>query len=192
MLVTLEGLDESGKTTVTEALRSQFPDATYTREPTETWNGSVVNKSVETEHEEPVAELFMYTADHATHLSETIRPALNQGKLVISDRYTDSRCAYQGATLEDEFAHPMEYIRGIHGEFTREPDLTLYLDIDAETAASREKAAKGVDRTEYLSKVRENYERLIATHPDRFVRIDATQSRAVVARQAQAAIERDM
>ncbi|ESS11898.1 MAG: thymidylate kinase [uncultured archaeon A07HR60] len=190
MLVTLEGLDGSGKTTVQEALRDHFPSATYTREPTETWYGEAVNRSIGTDDADSLAELFLYTADHAAHLAETIRPALDREELVISDRYSDSRYAYQGVTLEGEITRPMEYIRGIHEAFTRPPDLTIYLDIDAQTAAARAGATNKFERVEYLAKVRQNYERLIDAEPDRFVRIDATQSPEDVIVQTEDAIER--
>ncbi|ERH03916.1 MAG: thymidylate kinase, partial [Halorubrum sp. J07HR59] len=129
-------------------------------------------------------------SDHAAHLAETIRPALDRGQLVISDRYSDSRYAYQGATLEGKITRPMEYIRGIHEAFTRPPDLTIYLDIDAQTAAARAGATNKFERVEYLAEVRQNYERLIDAEPDRFVRIDATQSPEDVIAQAEDAIER--
>ena len=190
MLVTLEGLDGSGKTTVQEALRDHFPSATYTREPTETWYGEAVNRSIGTDDADSLAELFLYTADHAAHLAETIRPALDREELVISDRYSDSRYAYQGVTLEGEITRPMEYIRGIHEAFTRPPDLTIYLDIDAQTAAARAGATNKFERVEYLADVRQNYERLIDAEPDRFVRIDATQSPEDVIAQTEDAIER--
>jgi len=98
MLVTLEGLDGSGKTTVWEALRERYPEATFTREPTDdSWYGEAVYRSIEDDDADPLAELFLYTADHADHLSRVIEPALERGDLVVSDRYSDSRFAYQGA-----------------------------------------------------------------------------------------------
>ncbi len=176
MLVTLEGLDGSGKTTVWEALHDAYPDATFTREPTESWYGEAVERSIADDDADPLAELFLYTADHADHLANTVRPALADGGLVVSDRYSDSRYAYQGATLEGEIKRPMEYIRGVHQPFTVEPDLTIYLDVDPGTAAERSGGTNKFERTEYLSRVRENYETLIENDPQRFVRIDATRS----------------
>lgn len=178
MLVTLEGLDGSGKTTVWEALQDVYRDAVFTREPTDSWYGDAVYRSVRDEEADPLAELFLYTADHADHLSRLVRPALAEGKLVVSDRYSDSRYAYQGATLaaaDVDIRRPMEYVRGIHEAFTRPPDATLYLDVDPETAAARSGATDKFERVGHLSRVRENYERLVEAEPGRFVRIDATQ-----------------
>lgn len=176
MLVTLEGLDGSGKTTVCEALSQTYPDATFTREPTDSWYGEAVSRSISDEEADPLAELFLYTADHADHLSRTVRPALESGNLVISDRYSDSRYAYQGAALEGVITRPMEYVRGVHSPFTRPPDLTLYFDIDPETGAKRSGATNKFEQSDYLERVRENYERLLDAEPARFVRIDASRS----------------
>ena len=175
MLITLEGLDGSGKTTVWEALHDVYPDATFTREPTRSWYGEAVYRSIQDDDADSLAELFLYTADHADHLSRVIEPALERGDLVISDRYSDSRYAYQGATLENELTRPMEYIMGIHRAFTIDPDLTIYLDLDPETAAARSGSTNKFERAEYLARVRANYERLLDDEPGRFVRIDATQ-----------------
>ena len=176
-LLTLEGLDGSGKTTVWEALHDSHPDAVFTREPTDSWYGDAVYRSIGDEDADPVAELFLYTADHADHLSRVVRPALESGSLVVSDRYSDSRFAYQAATLADtDIRRPLEYVRGVHEAFSRPPDTTLYFDVDPETAAARAGATNKFERAEYLAEVRDNYERLIDHEPDRFVRIDATQS----------------
>lgn len=176
MLITLEGLDGSGKTTVLEALQGEFEDATFTREPTTSWYGDAVQRSIEDDDADSIAELFLYTADHAAHLAETVRPALEDDSLVISDRYSDSRYAYQAAALEGVVPRPMEYIIGIHKPWTRPPDRTIYLDVDPETGAARSGATNKFEQTSYLHRVRENYERLIDAEPDRFVRVDATRS----------------
>ena len=177
MLITLEGLDGSGKTTVWEALHASHPEAVFTREPTDTWYGEAVYRSIEDEAADPLAELFLYTADHAAHLSETVRPALAEGKLVISDRYSDSRFAYQAASLaESGIERPLEYVRGIHQAFSRSPDLTIYRDLSADRAAERSGATNKFEQREYLSTVQANYERLIKAEPGRFVRVDATRS----------------
>ena len=182
MLVTLEGLDGSGKTTVWESLQETYPDAVFTREPTESWYGEAVYRSINADDADPLAELFLYTADHADHLSRVVRPALADDDLVISDRYSDSRYAYQGATLADgEIDDPLDYVRSIHKPFTRRPDLTIYLDIDPETAAERSGGTNKFERAAYLRQVRDNYERLIDADPERFVRIDASQSPEAVA-----------
>jgi dTMP kinase len=183
MLVTLEGLDGSGKTTACETLQSTpaVPaDAMFTREPTNSWYGEAVQRSIDDDDADSLAELFLYTADHADHLVNTVEPALADDRVVFSDRYSDSRYAYQGATLSERLDDALEYVREVHAPWTRPPDATLYLDVDAETAAERSGATNKFETADYLADVRENYERLIADEPDRFVRIDATGPEAVV------------
>jgi dTMP kinase len=188
MLITLEGLDGSGKTTVCEALSQTYSDATFTREPTDSWYGEAVSRSISDDEADPLAELFLYTADHADHLSRTVRSPLEDDELVISDRYSDSRYAYQGAALEGIIDRPMEYVRGIHSPFTRPPDLTIYLDVDPETGAARSGATNKFEQREYLKQVQKNYERLIEREPERFVRIDATHSPEIVIERVEDAI----
>ncbi|TYT62919.1 dTMP kinase [Natrialba swarupiae] len=182
MLVTLEGLDGSGKTTVWEGLQDRYPEATFTREPTDdSWYGEAVYRSIADGDADPLAELFLYTADHAAHLSRVVEPALERGDLVISDRYSDSRFAYQGATLEawsDDAGEraledPLEYVVDVHEPISIVPELTIYLDLDPETAAERAGTTNKFERAEYLASVQENYERLLEREPDRFVRVDA-------------------
>ena len=193
MLVTLEGIDGSGKTTVWEALResSVVPgDATFTREPTGSWYGDAVRRSIGDEDADPLAELFLFTADHADHLSRVVRPALEEDRPVVSDRYSDSRYAYQAASLDGVVERPMEYVRGIHSPFTRPPDATLYLDVDPRTGAERTGVRNKMERAGYLAAVRSNYERLVSAEPERFVRIDATRSPEDVIAAAERALER--
>ena len=184
MLITLEGIDGSGKTSAREFLQERAGDLdtafTFTREPTESWYGEAVQRSIRDDDADPLAELFLYTADHAAHLADTVRPALDRGEVVISDRYSDSRYAYQGATLADRLDDPLEFVREVHQPWTRPPDTTIYLDVDAETGAERSGVTNKFERVEQLRAVRENYERLIDSDPDRFVRIDATQSAETV------------
>ncbi|MFB6171532.1 MAG: dTMP kinase [Haloarculaceae archaeon] len=189
MLVTLEGLDGSGKTTAWTALREEV-DAVFTREPTDTWYGEAVERSVADDDADPLAELFLYTADHAAHLSSTIRPALDAGDSVVSDRYSDSRYAYQGATLDPLLDDAVDYVQTIHEPFTRPPDATVYLDADPETGARRSGGTNKFEQRAYLERVRENYERLIAAEPDRFVRVDATRSKEVVVAEVVETVER--
>lgn len=191
MLITLEGLDGSGKSTVWEALHDSHSEAVFTREPTDTWYGEAVNRSIKDDDADSLAELFLYTADHAAHLAETIRPALEDDRLVISDRYSDSRYAYQAVTLADSrIDRPLEYIRGIHSAFTRPPDATIYLDLDPETAAERADAANKFERVDHLRKVQQKYERLVDAEPERFVRVDATQPPEVVIANVEDTVDR--
>ena len=192
MLITVEGIDGSGKTTVHEALADAFPQAVTTAEPTDSWYGDAVRRSIERPQADPLAELFLYTADHADHLSRLIEPELKKERLVISDRYSDSRYAYQGATLSDTLEEPIPYIRSIHEPWTRSPDLTLYLDVPASVGAARSGGTTKFEREAWLRRVRENYEKLVAAEPDRFYRIDGTQSPETVRNDAITRVRRQV
>jgi dTMP kinase len=192
MLVTLEGLDGSGKSSCWEMLRDSDvvpADTTFTREPTNSWYGEAVERSIGDDDADPLAELFLYTADHAAHLADTVGPALDAGGVVISDRYSDSRYAYQGATLNGVVPDPVEFVQRIHQPWTRPPDATIYLDVDPETAAERSGATNKFETADYLADVRDNYRRLRAAERERFIEIDATQSQETVQRAVRDALE---
>ncbi|CCQ33327.1 putative thymidylate kinase protein [Halorhabdus tiamatea SARL4B] len=193
MLITLEGIDGSGKSSAWEFLQGHAadldPEFTFTREPTESWYGEAVRRSIQEDDADSLAELFLYTADHAAHLANTVQPALDRGEVVISDRYSDSRYAYQGATLADRLDDPLAFVREIHEPWTRPPDATIYLDVDAETGAERSGGTNKFERIEQLRAVRENYERLIDDDPERFVRIDATRAAEAVRADVLEAVE---
>ncbi|WP_436911147.1 dTMP kinase [Halosimplex marinum] len=195
MLVTLEGLDGSGKSSAAAHLADSGAvpaDAVFTREPTESWYGEAVARSIGDDDADSLAELFLYTADHADHLDRTIRPALDDGRLVVSDRYSDSRYAYQGATLADhphlDVDDPLGYVRDVHRPFTRRPDATIYLDVDPETGARRAGSTNKMEQVAFLESVRENYERLIDDDPERFVRVDAARPQEAVLADVESAV----
>ena len=180
MFVTVEGIDGAGKTTVVGALRDELDDAAFTREPTGSWLGEAVERAVSEENSEPLSDLFLFAADHADHLRRVIRPALREGRLVVCDRYVDSRYAYQGATLSDRFDDAVAWVRGVHEPWTVYPDLTLLLDVPVETALERKDAEDKYERAGFLREVEANYRRL-ADENDRFVVVDASQDADTVA-----------
>ena len=181
MLITLEGIDGSGKSSVCEILQEKYPSAVFTREPTNSWYGEAVRRSISSPDADPLAELFLYTADHADHLSRVVLPALADGKLVISDRYSDSRYAYQGATLSSKLDTPIEFIKQVHAPWTRPPEYTFYLDVPPELGAERSGSNNKFEQANYLRAVAENYEQLIRMDPDRYIRVDSTKGLETVA-----------
>lgn len=100
MLITIEGIDGCGKSSLHEALAGRLSDLSpvMTREPGATWIGDQVRRAI-AEQADPIAEALLFVADHAAHLREVVWPALTDGRLVISDRYIDSRFAYQEVSL---------------------------------------------------------------------------------------------
>ena len=182
-LVTFEGIDGSGKSTMLSLLQARdakaplFKNGTvFTREPTkETLTGKAVYAAIENPVD-PLAELFLFLADHAAHLSHTVRPALSAGKLVISDRYSDSRCAYQGATLKNTIPDAFNFVRRLHEPWTIKPDLTFLFDISPEVSCARCKdrgAPTKFERVDFLNDVRNNFKQLAKDDPQRFVILDA-------------------
>jgi len=191
MLVTLEGIDGSGKTTVWEALRADREEGyTFTREPTDSWYGKAVRRSEAEDDADPLAELFLFTADHADHLSSVVEPALERGDVVVSDRYSDSRYAYQGRRPRGRGAATDGVRAGRPPAVDAPPDATLYFDVDPETGAARAGATNKFEQAAFLRDVRANYEQLIEYAPERFVRIDATQSPEAVLEDAEDVLDR--
>ena len=191
-LITLEGIDGTGKSSITKMLKKRFPDAVFTREPTKSWIGKAVKRSIESDGD-PLAELFLFVADHADHISKVVRPALEEGKLVISDRYSDSRYAYQGATLSNIFDDAIGWVESIHRGWTIIPDLTVLFTIDPPIAVSRcgvrgEKTK--FEKIEFLKKVQGNFIGLAKREPERFVLVDAGQELDVVGREVESKIKR--
>jgi dTMP kinase len=163
--VTFEGIDGSGKTTVSrsvaEALRSRGHPVFLTGEPTNTWIGDAVRWAYE--HDVgPVAESFLFLADRAAHMAE-IRAHLASSELVLCDRYADSTYAYQGARLEGVVGDPIAFLRRASEPWLLLPDLTILLRIPAHVAAARI-APRGnpirLEDPELLKKVAANYDRL--------------------------------
>ncbi|WP_048129603.1 dTMP kinase [Methanosarcina lacustris] len=180
-LITLEGIDGSGKSTVVKKLQENHDirvfEPVFTREPTRgTLTGNAVQKAIQSDTDQ-FAELFLFTADHAEHLAKLVKPALENGKTVISDRYSDSRYAYQGITLKNRIENPLEWVKSLHRGWTVIPDLTILFDIEPEIAVER--CGKRGEQTKFetielLRGVRNIFLRLAAEEPDRFIVVDAS------------------
>lgn len=189
IFISLEGPDGSGKSSLIQVLvpkiREYFnKEVVQTREP----GGSPLAEEIrqlilDTSHKEmdPKTEALLMAASRRQHLVETILPKLEAGAVVVSDRYVDSSLAYQGAGrqlgLEAVWAINHFAIQSFM------PDLTLYLDIDAQAGLNRiaSKNGRGVrDRLEledihFHNRVRQGYYTLIDHAPNRFIVIDASQ-----------------
>jgi dTMP kinase len=189
-LITLEGIDGTGKSSIARMLQNKFPEAVFTREPTHSWIGNAVKTSIESDTD-PLAELFLFVADHAEHIAKVIKPALLEGKNVISDRYSDSRYAYQGTTLSNILNDAMGFIESIHKGWTVVPDLTILFTIDPGIAVSRcgvrgEKTK--FEQIEFLDNVQENFLKIAKREPQRFAIIDASYELGLVERKVESAI----
>ena len=145
LFLSFEGMDGSGKTTqmrlLIDRLRREGFDVLETAEPGGTEIGRQIRRILLDRANQALsarAELLLYFACRAQNVEEWIRPALAAGRVVVSDRYTDSTLAYQGAGR----GLPEEMIRELHTFACgpTEPDATIYLDIDRETGLARARA----------------------------------------------------
>jgi dTMP kinase len=194
MFVTFEGIDGSGKTTqarlLADTLLAEGADVVLTREPGGTPLGEAVRDLVlHGEHVAPWAEAALYTAARAQHVEEVIRPALERGATVISDRYLDSSVAYQGAGrglgIEAVLQLNLSAVGGLV------PDWTILVDLDARGASERmggDRDRIERDGLELQERAAEAYRALAAKFPDRYVVVDGTASVAEIAAQVWRAV----
>ena len=191
--VTFEGIDGSGKTTVSRLVAQTFRSrglAVYlTSEPTAGWLGDAVRRGVEGDVG-TISEAFLFLADRAAHLRK-IRPHLAAGELVLCDRYADSTYAYQGVRLRGTLRDPIRFLQKASEGWILRPDLTILLRIPPELAIERIKSRQAkvlFEDPALLKRVAATYDRLAKSR--RFVVVDATRSASAVAEEAIAAIER--
>jgi dTMP kinase len=185
--ITLEGVEGSGKSTlinfIRDSIESNGKKVVVTREPggidiAEQIRSVILDKkNIKMDGR---TEALLYAAARRQHLVETVIPSLNEGNIVLCDRFIDSSLAYQG------------YARGLGinevfsvNKFAIEdlmPDLTLYLDLDPQIGLNRIAKNKGreinrldLEEINFHVKVREGYEEVMKMFPERMVRIDANQ-----------------
>jgi dTMP kinase len=184
MLITFEGIDNSGKSTqayrLREFLSSQGHAPLIVKEP----GGTEVSEEIRALllrndlKIRPVAEVLLFSASRAQLIEEKIRPALASGRIVICDRFYDSTIAYQMAGREMGDCGWIKTLqKNITGDLT--PDKTFLLDIDPKTARSRTEVTAG-DRIEsekltFFKKVREAYKEIADQNAERVSQVDGTQ-----------------
>lgn len=208
--ITFEGGDGTGKTTQLEALENYLTarglSCISTREPGGTSLGKLIRQVLLEAGKQPIAsptELFLYLADRAQHIHEIIISALQQGKIVLCDRHTDSTLAYQG------------YGRGIDLTLLRslndiassgiKPDLTFLLDCPVQIGLSRtdqrkSRSVSGLNRedrferedVQFHERVRAGFLELAQAEPCRFRVVDASRPAAEVAKEIQKIIDREL
>ncbi|HJJ99002.1 MAG TPA: dTMP kinase [Methanocorpusculum sp.] len=180
MLITIEGIDGAGKSTLCEGLKTRLADLhpLFTREPGCPYFGDLrdaVRRAIAAEGD-PMVEATLFVADHAVHLAAVVRPALATGQIVISDRYSDSRFAYQEVSLAGIHPDPRGWLEAVHSGWSIRPDMTILLVLPVTAAMSRI-AGRGeqehFERQEFLENVQKNYLTRAAEDPTRFVLVDA-------------------
>ncbi|RWA46968.1 thymidylate kinase [Cupriavidus sp. UYMSc13B] len=183
--ITFEGIDGAGKSThidwVADRLRarSDIAGVVTTREPGGTSLGEDLRQILLHRKMHLETEALLMFAARREHIAEVIAPALERGKWVISDRFTDATFAYQGGGrgLATERLEVLE--DWVQGDL--QPDLTLLFDVPLETASERLAGARAPDRFEsesraFFQRTRDEYLRRAAQSPQRFRVIDATRS----------------
>ena len=186
LFITLEGVDGSGKSTqanaLGEALNKNGNIAILTREPGGSVGAELIRKLLvegDPNRWSPETEMLLFTAARRDHFEKTIRPALERGKIVISDRFADSTRVYQGATRGDLRALVDQLHQLMIGY---EPDLTLIIDVDPQESLARGLArGSGEDRFEdfgldFQKKLRQGFLKLGNDFDKRCKIIDGTRS----------------
>lgn len=191
MLITIEGIDGSGKSTQSKELYEYLSfrlgpgRVVWTREPGDWERGELVRElllkgSLEHDH----SELYLFMVDRCEHVCRLIIPSMRKGMVVLCERYTDSTLAYQvwGRKMPYERVAQLFKWSGFP-----DPDLTLWLDISPESASRRIMCRTGHDRIEcggipFMRSVQKGYEELCKMFPERIKRIDAEKSFEAVTR----------
>ena len=162
MLICIEGIDASGKTTqaklLVKNLNERGYEAVYTSEPTKGFFGQILRQKIlyGNERVPAVVEALLFALDRLEHVEKEIKPALEKEKIVVSDRYLYSSIAYQGAAGLDP-----AWIEEIN-RWAIKPDLAIYLDVPAEVVIKRLKRKRSVMETlENQRRVRNVYLRLV-------------------------------
>ena len=185
--ITLEGVDGAGKSTfsawIEQRIRARGVDLLMTREPGGTPIGERLREMLLNHAMEPRTETLLMFAARQEHLLKLIAPALNAGRWVLCDRFTDATFAYQGAGRlvgEREIAALEQWV---HGDL--QPDLTVLFDLPVEVARARSHAARRPDRfeseqMEFFARVRDEYLRRARLYPQRIRIIDGSRPPAEV------------
>ncbi len=193
--ITFEGIEGAGKSTqarrLHEVLKGKGYPVVITREPGGTALGDAVRSiMIDTRFSDmvPLAELFLISAQRVQHIQKVIRPELEEGKIVICDRFVDATLAYQGYGREIHLTQVREVNE--MAAWNLRPDLTFLLDIEPAHGLSRissrvqenEKVADRMEREglDFFERIRHGYLNIAYEEPQRFRKIDSTQDMDLV------------
>ena len=200
LFITVEGTEGVGKSTNMAFIESWLKDAgkelIITREPGGTELGEKLRSVLLDAKEQSMCddtELLLMFAARAQHLQEVILPALEAGKWVLCDRFTDSTYAYQGGGRGVETSRIAQLEQWVQGD--RRPDMTLILDLPIEVGLERAGKRSVPDRFEweehdFFNKVRDAFLARATANPERYEVIDASPAKGEVQRSIQAILEK--
>ena len=192
LFISFEGIDGAGKSThidrVAQLFRAAGRTVVLTREPGGTPVSEKLRELVLHEPMDPLTEALLMFAARREHLVQVIEPALARGDVVLCDRFTDATFAYQGGgrgfdwQVLSQLEHMVQALP--HGNL-RQPELTLWFDLDPHIAAQRLASARVPDKFEsqpadFFAAVRAGYAKRQTEMPSRFAQIDASQSMEAV------------
>ena len=188
LFISFEGIDGAGKSThiasVAELFRQAGRAVVLTREPGGTPLSEKLRELVLHEPMDALTEALLMFAARREHLVQVIEPALAQGDVVLCDRFTDATFAYQGGGRGFDWqvlAQLERMVQALPDGALRQPELTIWFDLDPQIAAQRLASARVPDKFEsqpadFFAAVRAAYAKRQAEMPARFARIDAAQS----------------
>lgn len=195
IFISFEGIDGAGKSThidgLAQVLRAQGRRVTLTREPGGTPLAEKLRTMVLNDPMDAMTEALLVFAARRDHLQQLIEPALARGEVVLCDRFTDATFAYQGGgrgfdlVVLAQLERWVQTVAPAGAPLLREPDLTLWFDLDPAIAAQRLVSARVPDKfeaqpVEFFRRVATGYAQRQAAAPQRFARIEANQSRDAV------------
>jgi len=186
MFITLEGPEGSGKTSHIPYLAGYLREKGHVVFPTREPGGTVISEQIrEILHDlknaemHPHTETLLYQAARAQIVEQVIKPRLDDGEIVISDRYYDSTIAYQGYGHRQNLEQVRQLVKYATGGL--DPDLTILLDLDVKAGLKRKKQ-NGLEwnrmdahEVEFYERVREGYLEMAKHEPDRWVLVDSGQ-----------------
>lgn len=181
--ISFEGMDGAGKSThlnwFAEQLKARGHEVIVTREPGGTPLGEQLREILLHQKMSMDTEALLMFAARAEHIAQVIKPALQVGKWVISDRYTDASFAYQGAGRGMDWQKLQQLETWVHADL--QPDLTLFFDVPVAVARQRLSNNVRLDKFEqeqgdFFERVRSGYHRRVKEQPQRYAVIDAAQN----------------
>lgn len=161
MFITFEGIDGSGKTTQAQYLKKSLENLGYkvilTKEPGGTKFGEKIRNILLTEEMDGYSEFLLFAADRNMHVKTLIKPKLEEGYIVISDRFAESSIAYQGYGRGVD----LDFIKRVHNEILLNtyPDLIFIIDVPVKVALNRLESKDRIEKSgeDFLKRVRDGY-----------------------------------